>query len=298
VRPECVACDLHPDLHTTRIAEASSLPVFRAQHHAAHVAAILAEHGVEEDAFGVALDGYGYGDDGDAWGGELMRIEGARWRRLGHLAPAPLPGGDSAVRSPWRMGVGMLAHLGLDAQAEAFFPQQTAARDVARLASAAGVARTTSVGRLFDAAAALLGVRLEQNFEGQAAMELEALCRAPRPLPGGFALEGGVLDLSSFFRYLIEERPSKTEGAERFHGTLIMALSAWIVEAAQSFAHRRAALGGGCFMNATLADGVGLQLREAGVEPLLARRLPSNDGGLSLGQAFLARRAMLAGWEQ
>ncbi|MFY9656462.1 MAG: carbamoyltransferase HypF [Methylocystis sp.] len=296
-RPQCVACDLHPDLHTTRIAEASGLPVFRTQHHAAHVAAILAEHGVDEDALGVALDGYGYGDDGGAWGGELMRIEGAEWRRVGHIAPAPLPGGDRAARSPWRMGVGMLAHVGCGAQAEAFFPQQTSARAVARLASTPGVPRTTSLGRLFDAAAALLSVRLEQNYEGQAAMELEALCRTPRPLPGGFALEEGVLDLSPFFRYLVEERPSKSEGSERFHGTLIVALAAWIVEAARGFAHKRAALGGGCFMNVTLAEGVALLLQKAGVEPLFARRLPSNDGGLSLGQAFLARRAMLAGWE-
>ena len=298
VRPECVACDLHPDLHTTRIAEASGVPVFRAQHHAAHVAAILAEHGVEDDTLGVALDGYGYGGDGGAWGGELMRIEGAAWRRLGHLAPIPLPGGDSAARSPWRMGVGMLAHIGRGEETEAIFSQQTSARAVARLASTPGAAHTTSLGRLFDAAAALLGVRLEQNYEGQAAMELEAFCRAPRPLPGGFALEGGVLDLSPFFRYLVEERPAKAEGAERFHGTLIAALAAWIVEAAQSFADRRVALGGGCFMNATLAQGVALQLREVGIEPLLARRLPSNDGGLSFGQAVLARRAMLAGWEQ
>jgi len=298
VRPECVACDLHPDLHTTRIAEASGLPVFRAQHHAAHVAAILAEQGVEEDTLGVALDGYGYGEDGGAWGGELMCIEGARWRRLGHLAPIPLPGGDSAARSPWRMGVGMLAHIGRGEEAEAFFPQQATARAVARLASTPDAARATSLGRLFDAAAALLGVRLEQNYEGQAAMELEALCRTPRPLPGGFALKGGVLDLSPFFRYLVEEKPSKAEGAERFHGTLIVALAAWIVEATPGFAKKRAALGGGCFMNAALADGVASQLQEAGVEPLFARRLPSNDGGLSLGQAFLARRAMLAGWEQ
>jgi hydrogenase maturation protein HypF len=298
VRPECVACDLHPDLHTTRIADASGLPVFRAQHHAAHVAAVLAEHGVEEAALGTALDGFGYGDDGGAWGGELMWIEGPEWRRVGHLAPAPLPGGDSAARSPWRMGVGMLAHLGRGAEAEAWFPQQPLAGAVARVASTCGVSRTTSLGRLFDAAAALLGVRLEQDYEGQAAMELEALCRASRALPGGFALHEGVLDLSPFFRYLVEEKPSKVEGAEFFHGTLIEAISAWIVNAARRVERRRVALSGGCLMNAALAEGVALQLQKSGVEPLFARRVPSNDGGLSLGQAFLARRAMLAGWEQ
>jgi len=298
VRPECVACDLHPDLHTTRIAEASGLPVFRAQHHAAHVAAVLAEHRADQAALGAALDGFGYGEDGGAWGGELIWIDGPAYRRVGHLAPAPLPGGDRAARSPWRMGVGMLAHLGRGADAEAFFPQQPLAGAVARLAAAPGVARTTSLGRLFDAAAALLGVRLEQDYEGQAAMELEALCHAPRPLPDGFALQEGVLDLSALFRYLARERPSKAEGSEIFHGTLIEALAAWIIDAAQRLERKRVALGGGCLMNAALAQGLALQLQKAGVEPLLARRIPSNDGGLSLGQAYLARRAMLSGWRQ
>ncbi len=297
VRPECVACDLHPDLHTTRVAEASGRPVFRAQHHAAHVAAVLAEHGVEEAALGAALDGFGYGEDGGAWGGELMWIDGGKRRRVGHLAPAPLPGGDSAARSPWRMGVGMLALLDRHREAEARFPQQPLAAAVARLASTPGAAETTSLGRLFDAAAALLGLRLEQDYEGQAAMELEALCRAPRVLPFGFLLRDGVLDLSALFRYLVEEKPSKVEGAELFHGTLIEGLAAWIGDAARRLARSRVALGGGCFMNATLAQGLAQQLRRAGIEPLFARRVPSNDGGLSLGQAYLARRATLAGWE-
>ncbi len=297
VRPECVACDLHPDLHTTRIAEASGLPVFHAQHHAAHVAAVLAEHGVEEAALGAALDGFGYGDDGGAWGGELMWIDGCDWRRAGHLAPAPLPGGDRAARSPWRMGVGMLAALERGAEAETRFPLQPLALAVARLAAAPGGARTTSLGRLFDAAAALLGVRLEQDYEGQAAMELEALCRTPRALPGGFALCEGVLDLSPLFRYLVSEKPSKVEGAELFHGTLIEGLGAWIVDAVRRFERKRIALGGGCLMNAALAQGLALQLQKAEIEALFARHVPSNDGGLSLGQALLARRAMLAGWE-
>ena len=107
-----------------------------------------------------------------------------------------------------------------------------------------------------------------------------------------------MLDLSPLFGYLVEEKPSKVEGAELFHGTLIEAIAAWIVDAARRFDRGRVALGGGCLMNATLAQGVALQLQKAGVESLFARRVPSNDGGLSLGQAHLARRAMLAGWEQ
>jgi hydrogenase maturation protein HypF len=299
VRPERVACDLHPDLWTTRFAEASGLPVFRAQHHAAHLAAIVAEHGVEGPALGVALDGYGYGDDGGAWGGELMLIERGGWRRLGHLAPLPLPGGDRAARAPWRMGVAALAHLGRESEAAIRFPQAPLAAQVARFAASPEVAKTTSLGRMFDAAAAILGVCLEQQYEGQAAMELEALCRAPRALPGGFSLQGHVLDLSPLYPALLDGGLSAREGSDLFHGTLIEALAAWIVAAAKEQRQERVALGGGCLMNAVLAGGLAQSLRRLGVAPLLARKIPSNDGGLSLGQAFLAREAALnEGWRR
>jgi len=291
VRPEIIACDLHPDLVTTRRAEASGRPVFRAQHHAAHVAAIAAEHKIEGPLLGAALDGYGYGDDGAAWGGELMLVDAGAWRRLGHLAPLPLPGGDYAARAPWRMGVALLAQLGRGAQAPRRFPQQSMAADVARLAASPGVGETTSLGRMFDAVAAVLGVRLEQSYEGQAAMELEALCKTPRALPNGFSISSGVLDLSPLFCALLDAKLSAKESSDLFHGTLIEALAAWIGDAARRLGQTRVAFGGGCLMNAPLASGLSRRLRELGIEPLLARKIPSNDGGLSLGQAFLARAA-------
>ncbi|MBI1980750.1 MAG: carbamoyltransferase HypF [Methylocystis sp.] len=294
VRPEVVACDLHPDLYSTRWAESSGLPVSRVQHHAAHVAAIAAEHGVEEPILGAALDGYGYGDDGGAWGGELMLIENGAWRRVGHLAPLPLPGGDRAAREPWRMAVAAIARLGRADEASERFPQVIQATSVARLAASATIAQTTSLGRMFDAAAALLGVRLMQDYEGQAAMELEALCREPRILSGGFTISQGVLDLTPLLAALLEPTLSAAEGSELFHGTLIEAFAAWIGDVSLSLGHKRVALGGGCLMNAVIADGLSRRLREQGVEPLLARKAPSNDGGLSLGQAFIARDAARA----
>lgn len=293
VRPERVACDLHPDLVSTRFAESSGLPVFRVQHHAAHVAAIAAEHGIEGQILGAALDGYGYGDDAGAWGGELMLVEHGAWRRLGHLAPLPLPGGDRAAREPWRMGVALLARLGRSETAAGRFPMAMA-EHVARLAASPGVAQTTSLGRMFDAAAALLGVRLMQGYEGQAAMELEALCRAPRALPDGFSIDEGVLDLSPLFAALLEPSLSAADGSDLFHGTLVEALAAWIGGAARQLGHERVALGGGCLMNGVVAEGLCRRLREQGVEPLPARKLPANDGGLSLGQAFIARHAARA----
>lgn len=299
VRPQLVACDLHPDIPTTRWAEASSLPLFRAQHHAAHVAAVAAERGVEGPTLGAALDGYGYGDDGGAWGGELMLIENGGWRRVGHLAPLPLPGGDRAARAPWRMGIAVLAHLGRESEAAIQFPQASLAAQVASCAVSPVAPKTTSLGRMFDAAAAILGVCLEQGYEGQAAMELEALCRAPRALAGGFLLQGGVLDLSPLYSKLLDARLSASDGADLFHGTLVEALTAWIVAAARDLRQERVALCGGCLMNAALADGLVRRLRERGLEPLLARKVPPNDGGLSLGQAFLAREAaLIQGWRR
>lgn len=291
VQPELVACDRHPDLFTTRWADSCQRPVFRVQHHAAHVAAIAAEHGVEGAVLGAALDGYGYGDDGAAWGGELILTESATWRRVGHLAPLPLPGGDRAARESWRMGVAALARLGRREEAAARFPQIAMAERVARLAESSTVAQTTSLGRYFDAAAAILGVRLAQAYEGQAAMELEALCRQPRALSGGFSAEKGVLDISPLLMALSEPGLTAVEGSELFHGTVIEALADWIGDTARSLGHRRVALGGGCLMNVILAEGLSRRLREKGVEPLLARAVPSNDGGLSLGQAFLARNS-------
>jgi hydrogenase maturation protein HypF len=290
VRPERVACDLHPDLASTRYAEERGLPLVRVQHHAAHVAAIAAEHQIEGPLLGAALDGYGYGEDGGAWGGELMLVERGEWRRIGHLSPLPLPGGDRAAREPWRMGVAALARLDRCGEAFTRFAQFPLAGKTAMLASSPLAVRTTSLGRMFDAAAALLGVRYEQDYEGQAAMELEALCRAPCAQSGAFALRGGVLDLAPLFSALLAPGIDARTGSELFHGTLIEALTQWIVEAANGLGHARAALGGGCFMNRILAEGVARRLREQGVEPLLARAAPANDGGLSLGQAFIARQ--------
>ncbi|WP_024878497.1 carbamoyltransferase HypF [Methylosinus sp. LW3] len=289
VKPERVACDLHPDLASTRYAEETGLPVIRVQHHAAHIAAIAAEHKIEGPILGAALDGYGYGDDGGAWGGELMLVDEGHWRRLGHIAPLPLPGGDRAAREPWRMGVAALAAQDRCGDVFDRFPGMELAGKVAMLASAPNVARTTSLGRMFDAAAALLGVRLVQQYEGQAAMELEALCQSPRALANGYSIENDILDLTKLFAALLKPGLSASQGAELFHGTLIEALAQWLRAAAQARGQTRVALGGGCMMNKILAEGLVSRLRDFGIEALLARAAPTNDGGLSLGQAHIAR---------
>lgn len=287
VSPEIVACDRHADYASTRYAESLDRPLMRVQHHAAHLAAIAAEHRQSGPVLGVALDGHGLGDDGGNWGGELMIVEGASWRRIGHLRPLALPGGDRAAREPWRMAVAALDAIGQAERAAARFADIPLAAALAgRVASAP---TTTSLGRLFDAVAALLGLRTHQGHEGQAAMELEALVREPQPLPGGYALADDVLDFTPLLAVLAAPGIDRRAGAELFHGTLIAGLAAWIAAAAARLGVDVVALGGGCLMNRVLAEGLSVALERQGVRPLLARAVPCNDGGLSLGQAAMAR---------
>jgi hydrogenase maturation protein HypF len=299
VKPEVVACDLHPDFRSTRFAEATALPMLRVQHHAAHIAAVAAEHQIAGPLLGVALDGHGYGEDGMAWGGELLRFEGFAAERLGHLTPLAMPGGERAAREPWRMGLAALAALGDLARAPKLFPDVPAAATLANAWSATSAwPMTTSMGRLFDAAAALSGICLDQCYEGQAAMQFEALVREPRALDGGFALNDGVLDFRPLLGFLVATRLSPRDAAEWFHGTIIAGLDAWIAAAAGQHRVTSVALGGGCFMNRILTEGLAAALRARGLTALLARAVPPNDGGLSLGQAAMARSAWMMSGRQ
>ena len=296
IEPEIAACDLHPDFQSTRAAESAGLPVARVQHHLAHVAAVAAEHELSGPLLGVALDGQGYGTDARPWGGELITLDGAKWRRIGSLEPLALPGGDAAAREPWRMGVAMLAKLGwLDAAPRLLPDAPQAPRLAASFASGAHFLQTTSLGRVFDAAAALAGVRMTQHYEGQAAMELEALVARPRPVAGLWKIADGRLDLAPLFAAMIDDGVTGRYAAELFHGTLIAALDAWIAAAAKAQGLRQVALGGGCLMNRVLADGLAAALRGRGLAVFLPRAAPANDGGVSLGQAAFAHALLKAG---
>jgi len=289
VTPDRVACDLHPDYRSSQMADTFGAPVVAVQHHAAHVAAVAAEHRLTGPIAGLALDGHGYGPNGENWGGEMIAIDGSDWHRQSHIAPLPLPGGDRAARDPWRMGVAALHAVGLGTTAAARFPDQPLAGPLAaRLAAGAERAVTSSLGRLFDAAAALLGLRIRQAYEGQAAMELEALVRTPSVLPGGWEWDGTRLSFAPLLATLAREDLDAHTGADLFHGTLIDGLTAMAATGGGPIC-----LSGGCMMNRVLAEGLTAALSTRGLTPLLPRKLPPNDGGLSLGQALLARRTML-----
>lgn len=290
--PQVLACDWNHDFASTRLAQQLSasmdLPLVRVQHHHAHVAAILAEHGHQGAALGVALDGHGTGSDGESWGGELLLVKGDRFERLGHFAPLALPGGDSAAREPWRMAAGVLQQLGRGDEIATRFRQQPLAPAVSQMLAVGAAPVTTAAGRLFDAAAGLLGVSSHAAFEGEPPMILEGLVRRPQSFPGAYTLTDGVLDFGSLLERL-SDCTDPAQGADWLHGTLIEAIAAWVAEAARRSDVDTVALCGGCFLNAILAREVPGRLREQGLRVLTARAMPPNDGAISLGQAWVAR---------
>ncbi len=300
VTPEALAHDLHPDFfssrHALELADRWGVPAFAVQHHHAHIAAIAAEHGVTGPILGLALDGVGLGSDGGAWGGELLRVDGGDFTRLGHLAPIPLPGGDRAAREPWRMAAAALHLMGRGGEIPRRFADQPLAGRLAELLGRGHAApQTTSLGRYFDAAAGLLGVRSVMAYEGQAAMLLEGLAEQAgdgSPVANGYVLhDDGRLDLLPLLAVLADERDAAS-GAALFHTTLATALAAWAERAARASGLNTIALGGGCFLNHLLSRRLVARLGARGLTVLEARQVPPNDGGLSLGQAWVARGRM------
>jgi hydrogenase maturation protein HypF len=296
VEPEIVAHDLHPDFHSSRFAAAFAaqrgIAALGVQHHHAHIAAVCAEHGIAGPVLGLALDGVGLGSDGTAWGGELLRVDGIECERLGHFAPLGLPGGDAAAREPWRMAAAALHALGRGDEIAARFGDEPAAATVATLlARGLHCPATSSAGRLFDAAAGLLDVRRRASFEGQAAMLLEGLAAAHgpvAPLAAGWRIGNGQLDLRPLLAALADA-PDREAAAALFHATLSAALVDWVVSAARRNGITTVAAAGGCLLNRSLSAALRAALPQHGLRFVEARCLPPNDGGLSLGQAWVAR---------
>jgi len=299
VEPEVVARDLHPGYLSTRVAEQLGRPVVAVQHHHAHVAAVLAEHGRTGPALGVALDGTGYGDDGAVWGAELLEADLVGYRRLAHLRYVPLPGGDLAARTPWRAALGVCSlepalELVCGAAFDGVDPKllELARRQINRRLNAP---LASSMGRLFDAAAAILGVRREAHYEGQAAMELEALAGSRTGVPLPFPLiegEGGrLLDPVPLMAALGERLQTGAEPgqlAADFHASVASGMVEAVRWAREQTGRRTVALGGGVFQNVRLLDTMKQGLTEAGFEVLVPSRLGPNDGAISYGQAAVA----------
>lgn len=302
VEPLIVAHDLHPDFHSSthaqRIAAERGIPCLAVQHHHAHIAAIAAEHRTEGPLLGLALDGVGLGDDGGIWGGELLRVEGVHCQRLGHLVELRLPGGDAAAREPWRMAAAALHEIDRGEEIGRRFPGAAGEALREMLDKRVRTPRTSSMGRWFDAVAGLYGIKPKAGFEGQAAMLLEGLAEQHGPADPltdtVMVTADNRLDLRPLFASLLEI-PDAERGAAVFHATLAAGLAEWAGRAAHEHGIGRVALGGGCFLNHVLSRTLRPWLVALGLEVLETRLAPPNDGGIALGQAWIAARAKMEG---
>lgn len=308
LRVDAVAHDLHPDFFSThfaqRLAAQIGVPAIAVQHHHAHIAAVVAEHGLREPVIGIALDGVGLGDDGSAWGGELLWVDGAQWRRLGNLRPIALPGGDLAAREPWRMASALLHALGRNREIAERFGAQAgsgAAKTVqAMLERNVNCPPATGAGRWFDAAAGALGISVRQAFEAEAAMALEKLAGdylAGHDVPSQRGLVDvrgdGILDLSPLLSHLFAladggKSDDISHGAALFHVTLADALAVWAEAAAQQCNTDIIALGGGCFFNRILSERLRAELERRNLRAVMPQDVSCGDAGLALGQAWVA----------
>ena len=298
---QAVAHDLHPDFFSTRLALATAaargVPAIAVQHHHAHLAAVVAAQGGGAWV-GAALDGVGLGTDGTPWGGELLWLHGPQWRRLGHLQPLALPGGDRAAREPWRMAASALHAIGRADQIVPRLGPQVGADAAAAvrqmLERRLNSPLSSSAGRWFDAAAGLLGLCLRAQHEAQAAVALEqAAGRALQREPGLAASTqatlhaDGCIDLRPVLASLLDA-PDPDRAAAGFHLALADAWATALVAAARRMNTHRVALGGGCFFNRILRERLLQRLSAAGLSAHLPGPPGCGDAGLALGQAWVA----------
>jgi hydrogenase maturation protein HypF len=302
-RPEIIACDLHPDYLSTRyaaqLASRTDVPVHPVQHHWAHVLSCMAENEVEFPALGVAWDGTGYGTDGTIWGGEFLLAREDGFDRVAHFRPFPLPGGDSAIRQPRRAALGLLYEMGgakALGRADLAPVRDFSVGDLAvirqMLAKEQQAPITSSVGRLFDAVAALIGLRQQSTFESQAAMELEFAIHSCVCESYKFEIKStapSIIDCRPMLEEILDEVRKNVETgiiAAKFHNTLVEI----IVAMARHVGQTRVVLSGGCFQNRYLTERSVQRLLESGFRPYWHQRVPTNDGGIALGQIIAASR--------
>jgi len=309
--PDVVACDLHIDYRSSHYAQQTGLPIIPVQHHVAHISACMAEHGLEEPVLGIAWDGAGLGDDGMLWGGEFLHVEPGQYRRVAHLRQFQLPGGEVAMREPRRAALGILWELNGDLASDqaSLAPVADLTEEQRRvfatmLSRRVNAPTCSSAGRLFDAVAAFVGLRLQAGYQGQAAAELE------------WAIEGVVTDQVYAFVGPTKTHPSTDAPlvldwgpmmeelladhadampvpmiAAKFHNTLVE----MIVSVVEWQGLSKVVFGGGCFQNKYLTERIMKRMAEMDIDFFFPRTVPPNDGGISFGQAVWARHIMKRG---
>jgi hydrogenase maturation protein HypF len=295
--PTTIACDLHPDYLSTQYAERSGLPLVKVQHHHAHILSCMAENQLRPPVLGIAWDGSGMGSDNTVWGGEILHVTSAGFRRVAHLRPFLLPGNAKVVREPRRVALAILYEIlgdqafSLDVPTLRAFSQADLTPLRTMLHQRLNTPTTTSMGRLFDAFASLLNLRQVASFEGQAAMQLEfalASAKEDNSYPYVIRSEGDVLVLDwepAVRAVLAEPATDPAIASARFHNTLVdMA-----VDVATRIGEKNVVLSGGCFQNRYLTERMVSRLLGAGYRPYWHQRVPPNDGGIALGQIMAAQ---------
>lgn len=299
VKPESIACDMHPNYLATRYAleraEREKLPTIAVQHHHAHIAACMAEHGLTEPVIGVSFDGTGYGDDGAIWGGEFLVADAKSYQRAAQLEYFPLPGGDAAIKKPARTALALLWSLGLEWDDALESVREFCAEDQVtlrvQLEKKINTPMTSSMGRLFDAASALAGVRQKVNYEGQAAIEFEAMADSAEAGQYVFGVEAGQVRVRGAVEALVNDVMAgipTSKISARFHNGLAEAVRETVTKISRDTSLRNVVLSGGVWQNITLLRKTISLLSKDGFEIYIHREVPTNDGGLSLGQAYIA----------
>jgi hydrogenase maturation protein HypF len=299
VKPEAIACDLHPNYLASRYAqeraERENLPLFSIQHHHAHIAACMAENGLHEPVIGVSFDGTGYGEDGAIWGGEFLVGDYTSFQRATHLEYFPLPGGDAAIKNPARTALALLWHLGMEWNERLESVKEFSADDRAvlhaQLERKINTPLTSSMGRLFDAAAALSGGRQKVNYEGQAAIEFEVLADPAEAGKYYFGLNQDKVEVRGVVEALVKDAAAGVpiqKISARFHNGLAESVRETVAKISVETGIRSVILSGGVWQNITLLGRTLSLLRMAGFKVYIHREVPTNDGGLSLGQAAIA----------
>ena len=302
IAPGILAHDLHPDYLSTKYARGQArIPVSAIQHHHAHIVSCLAEHGIRSPVIGLALDGTGFGHDGRIWGGEVLLADPISFQRAAHLEYVALPGGDAAVKFPWRMALSYLYRTygeGLFDRGIGFvenMDRKEAEIILRMIQGKVNTPFTSSCGRLFDAVSSLIGVRHRTAYEGQAAIELE-MCQKKNEkgkYSWGLKREGfpWTILVAEMIREIVEDLVRGTDRgviSSRFHNSMVCLFLETCVKLRDETGLNRVAMSGGVFQNVTIMKGLTASLRDAGFQVYSHCRVPTNDGGLSLGQAVCA----------
>jgi hydrogenase maturation protein HypF len=312
VEPEAVVCDLHPDYLSSHYAKESGLPLYTVQHHHAHAAAVLIEHGIEEKVLALVLDGTGLGDDNSIWGGEVLEADCFSYKRIGSFSSMMLPGGDAAAQEPWRMGLSLLHSMGQTMPALQMADEQQQAAVWKMMEQGFNCPPTSSCGRFFDGIAALLGICFTVDYEGQAAMELESFARRAmgeqdlgdllRDCNGRAEVHVTenrlILQQHTLTQQVLDQLESGMEKAAialDFHLCLIHSLSDLLGRLSEKAGIKQIVLAGGCMQNTILLRGLFILLEQRGFTVHTGEQIPVNDGGIALGQAVIGGLAHVSG---